>query len=225
MHLNVERFSRKMDVKSFAFKYMISMIFSGGLQLHRTNRMPERASLTSSLSEPAMTGGSSDWVRMCFVGIFGYVKCFGLMFRSSHAIPRPSVCPQSPRVDGGGSTPEPALAVPLVWLPVKMEFALDKHLTFRTDKAQPYNCPLLNAGEDSCFLWSFCLYTKLGYSISQQRFFFFEGHRYVWLSLAFRTRWSHCITIVSVNIKRAYFLEGFKSCVFSSSLSHDGTEH
>lgn len=74
------------------------------------------------------TGGSSDWVRMCFVGIFGYIlKCFGLMFRSSHAIPRRSVWPQSPRVDGGGSTPEPALPVRLVWLPVKTEFAFTWH--------------------------------------------------------------------------------------------------
>lgn len=73
MHLNVERFSRKMDVKSFAFKYMISMIFSGSLQLHRTNRVLERASLTSSLSEPAMTGGSSDWVRCV---LWGYLDTF-----------------------------------------------------------------------------------------------------------------------------------------------------
>lgn len=116
MHLSVERFSRKNDVKLFAFKYMISMRLSGSLQLHRTSHMLERAALRSSLS--------SDWVRMCFEGIFGYIlKCFGLMFRSSHAIPRPSVWSQSPRVDGGGSTPEPALPVWLVWLPVKTEFA------------------------------------------------------------------------------------------------------
>lgn len=34
MCLSVERFSRKNDVKLFAFKYMISMRLSGSLQLH-----------------------------------------------------------------------------------------------------------------------------------------------------------------------------------------------
>lgn len=119
MRLNVKRFSRKIDVKLFAFKYMIPMRLSGSLQLHRTSHMLERLSPRSSLSEPATTGASSDWVEMCFVGIFGYIlKSFGLMSPWDHQL---SSRAQEWMVVGPLQS---RLWVQLVWLPVKMEFAL-----------------------------------------------------------------------------------------------------
>lgn len=64
-------------------------------------------------------GGSSDWVRMCFVGIFGYIlKSFGLM--------SPWDCQLSPRAQEWMVVGllQSRLWLQLVWLPVKMAFAL-----------------------------------------------------------------------------------------------------